>query len=965
MQTFIILLLTFIWLVVANGSKVFRDARNLKWSLTDDFIIHAANDDHQYYIHFLPKGKTFRVLYRHSDLDVYSVCGLIHKSENNTFSIVQIAKNMTSNHIILSRVTFNLTIKSTDNRSSSQLTISEMSHMWTREDDTQEYIFLKVDSQERYVYVLADSFIFSYDMSTNKIDRFQPTNGTFYDSKFEQRFIPYALDVTNEWAVIVGLQVYSNSKSLSYSIVYFFNLPSLTLRCHQQNVMDEFIKVSDILVYNPHYGVSVSINPSATLVAIGYTHIETVTIHQMCHQNIHYLRYQGPPGMNTSGIGFGRSVAWLDDQGTLAVLVDKSVFSVQPQSEIHVYKNIFANSSFVSRHPDFILPNNQQEFELTPYRSSVFIDQSESDSPFYRILARSNSLLILNNEIRSIYFRSAEVGYSMSAFTYEEPFYIIQSNPCVSGTYKNVSDIGPCTVCPTGTKNPGVNISIQCQSCQIGSFCPLGASNDVNISDFQSHNQTFNLPDLLFIDNYDDLLVLNFLSIGKYQCLIISPLFWALLALIFCVTVWLIMFFIKIRQPTSVDTYRKRVKVFFKHIDIIGEGERWIGGLASFAISILIAFSCWFAYNYLHLYPYKETTFRELCGDDQQNTKLDSALQLLLPESNGQYWEIFHLLDEQKFTMIVYLINTRATCSTIDVQLKRVNGSPLNIPIYNCTLSTNSVTGSFYFELPSHATTIEIGITGGYFIGALRLCLRGVANNRIYNNAAHILHELDSCTLFRTEGQTIGFETDFTVHLIKVINVTKPLEINDITRYDGRWTPMIKYTDELSDKILFENYGQYLRYVLNRTKFTVRLAEENYFAQNNQSPIIRRNALIFHTLLFFSLLIEMFTIVFLLYKLCCWPLIRRLLSSHHIFLKHELQQRQTENAIDVSSVISFKFFQFSVQSLSPSRFASKCINAQSTKKLEENPMTRSNENIQSHHCTSKINFCSILIDSKY
>jgi hypothetical protein len=87
-------------------------------------------------------------------------------------------------------------------------------------------------------------------------------------------------------------------------------------------------------------------------------------------------------------------------------------------------------------------------------------------------------------------------------------------------------------------------------------------------------------------------------------------------------------------------------------------------------------------------------------------------------------------------------------------------------------------------------------------------------------NQVNILHELDACTLFYTENQTIGLSTDFTIYLIKVINVTKPLEIDDDIIYDGRWTPTMT-SDILSDQLFFEQNGQYLRYLSDRTTFTI------------------------------------------------------------------------------------------------------------------------------------------------
>ena len=160
---------------------------------------------------------------------------------------------------------------------------------------------------------------------------------------------------------------------------------------------------------------------------------------------------------------------------------------------------------------------------------------------------------------------------------------------------------------------------------------------------------------------------------------------------------------------------------------------------------------------------------------------------------------------------------------------------------------------------------------------------------------------LDICTLFYANNQTIGLSTGFTVRLIKVINVTKPLKRNDITYYDGRWAPFLTNADILSDESFFADKGEYLRYSSKQTTVNIQFEEEVYFVQNNQSPIIRRGALFFHTVLFIFSLIEIFAMISLLYKLWFHPIRRHIIKAHNDLLVDEFQSSQTHISIDVSS----------------------------------------------------------------
>ncbi|CAF4363247.1 unnamed protein product [Rotaria sp. Silwood2] len=214
------------------------------------------------------------------------------------------------------------------------------------------------------------------------------------------------------------------------------------------------------------------------------------------------------------------------------------------------------------------------------------------------------------------------------------------------------------------------------------------------------------------------------------------------------------------------------------------------------------------------------------------------------------------MLNHQNLSMTIYLINTRILCDDIIVERLRYRGTPQLLKKNNCNLFNSYPVVSFSVDLYTHTENIQITINGPHFIGAVRFCLYGPQLIEDNLSGIHRLRELDVCNLFYTENQTIGLTTNFNVRLIKVINITEPLKGNDKIIFDGRWAPTTKYVDDLSDELYFEKDGQYLRYASHTTKLIVRFKEETYFLENKQSPIVRLQALVFHTLLFFSLIIE-------------------------------------------------------------------------------------------------------------
>ncbi|CAF1310768.1 unnamed protein product [Adineta steineri] len=812
--------------------------------------------------------------------------------QNNIISFVQLAENKTSKSIVVTRITVNLTICGNNLKPQP---VFRHTTVWN--EGHQEHMFLKVDPREKFAYVFADAFILSYDLSFDKINQINRTNSIVFGNSYGS-FTPYAFDLKNDWAAVAGFHLIQNY-SRSKQCLYIFGLQPLRI------INISAIGVNDIqgterTSYTQDYEMSLSINPSGTTIAIGEIQLNKVTIAYMSgNKTFRSVSKFHEISELENWTGFGRSVSWLNDDETLAILVLKTMNHSSSQSEIQVYKNIFLNRTRGSIVPTFVIPNSQQTL------NDIQRSKSWSKHSFRRIRTRSNSLLIQLKNADIIYIPSAAAGYCSMELVLINllNLYVLQPRPCVSGSYKNTSGPGPCTVCPSRTKNPGNYPSIQCRPCNTTAFCPLGASDEVNLTDFNSYIQTFSYPDTPIIDDYDDLLLLKFFpSNMKWSCLIFTPLFWTLMATILCLMVWSIMFLIKRRRPNPVDIYRQRAKIVLKHTDLIGEGERWIGGLASIVIFTIIVYCTIFAFFYFSSYPIETAeAVDKACDNNQRNSKFDNALQLPLPETDGTYWKIFDMLNKQPFAMTIHLINTRAQCNDIIVERNRRTGTPLSVVETNCTLSQNNVSGSFSFDLPTHKSFVRVGINGPYFIGALRLCLHGKSSVEDEDSAVHDLHELDVCTLFYTNNQTIGLSTDFIVRLIKVINVTKPLKRNDRTLYGGIWTPFITYTDILSDELYFAEKGEYLRYSSKQKTINIHFEEEIYFVQNNQAPIIRRGALFFHTVLFSFSLIEIFAMIFLLYKLWFHPIRRRILTSSDNLAENEFQ---SHIAIDLNSQLS-------------------------------------------------------------
>jgi hypothetical protein len=198
--------------------------------------------------------------------------------------------------------------------------------------------------------------------------------------------------------------------------------------------------------------------------------------------------------------------------------------------------------------------------------------------------------------------------------------------------------------------------------------------NDVNITSYQSIIIAYQYPESPAITNFDDIIIMNTfqLSSSDHHCLVVSPIFWTLLVL-GIIGIVLIIMGILYWIPNGRAHFKWLTHVF-RHTDIVGEGELWVGGLMSFAIIVLISFGFWFGSVYLRQYPIEtagDATFA--CDTTLRNAKFTSSLQLLALLRTEEEETVFELLDQQNWTLRIDFIQTGFTCDNIVAQVNSIH----------------------------------------------------------------------------------------------------------------------------------------------------------------------------------------------------------------------------------------------------------------------------------------------------
>ena len=530
-------------------------------------------------------------------------------------------------------------------------------------------------------------------------------------------FLPYAVDVSRDLLFVV-LGYVGDSSSKYTPCAYLLNITNSTF-----NVLDTWLYTPptstswqasltnwDADIYASKYSMSVSINDGGDQVIFGIQITNTITIlginriNQTFGSSLQTLS-------NGKSIGMGKSVGWFDTN-LILVLVNSYSFSyIWSSSQVYAYNVTVANTFVV----ETIFPNVQQILAPTLGPSIVTL-----------VITQNRTVAMIDSDGTYYILLPSPAGtFADSSFG-----TVSSSTPCVAGTYTANYDIFPCSLCPTGTTTDGLTDQSSCVLCENNTFCSLGAAfGDVSLSSvfFTNINQVSSYPVSPQSVRFDNILMQNMFTINSSlpaRCLIVSPLFWAIIVISLGIFIWFMMFIIKryVKNPLGKKT-ELHIKNFLKKTDMIGEGELVIGGLFSFSILVLVVFAYTFSNSYLSRYPIEDVheDANLACDQTLTNAQFSTGLmQIGIPPSDDEA-PIFELLDAQPFTLHIDFINTIFNCT--DITVTQIKDISIPMTISSCNDSASSA--SLSLLLPSHSINLQVQLAGMNTVGGFRIGFSG------------------------------------------------------------------------------------------------------------------------------------------------------------------------------------------------------------------------------------------------
>jgi hypothetical protein len=433
---------------------------------------------------------------------------------------------------------------------------------------------------------------------------------------------------------------------------------------------------------------------------------------------------------------------------------------------------------------------------------------------------------------------------------------------CPPDTYKNDVGVWPCSTCLPETNNDSDSQSVAnsarktCPQCTAEAHCPLQC---VNLFDLSADvDQTFRYPETPDIDVFDDIL---FYHIFRTDCPLNSPLYLSLLALSIVLIISAIISVMKLWK--RFNPQRHNTMKLATHLDLIGSGELWFGGLVSIVLLFLVVFASKFSHTYHNQYPAEKPYFNDKScqANHLRNAKFETSLQFVNFPS-GENEDIFSLLNSQVLNLKIELINTVLHCGLLLLQNDRTENSIFDRLSFSCFKNNHTVYVSA--QLPSHNLNLIFALMSNDTVEGVRIGLTSPPSN-VTNSWTQ---ELEFSKSFYQTNQILSQNPLINLQLTKVINITEGLTSADDTTYSGLWLPTFTFNVDQ----LFKNESVAARKA--ETTLLLSISETPFFIRNKQQPIARRSEILFHTLLFVGVCIDFTAMMFLLLKLWFIPLLK-------------------------------------------------------------------------------------------
>ncbi|CAM4960785.1 unnamed protein product [Rotaria socialis] len=744
---------------------------------------------------------------------------------------------------------------------------------------TQDNFIIAIGADNASVYGFADDFMFFYALKL-------PFSISVWPNTFN--ISPRAIDIgyNVDYGVLVGYCQLTSSIAIECGCIIQLNtswsqpkvITNILIRQNMKFSWSD-IRSTDVItqsrIYSAQSMMSVSISWGSRRILIGVPWLNIVLLYAFDNVSNPIGTYDN--GMDSTG--FGKSVAWLDVHGNKALILANWLSRSTTEwvsSSVQMY-DIESDGFSSNVQPISIYPNSQQQIFS---KSKVF---------FIRLMCSISGDFITLDSLGS-----PSAVFSSPAGSFPDTnvrLFRSVSVPCIRGTNRDYAGIELCIPCPHGTFSSG------CQTCNSNaSFCPFGSVEELPYSTFQSIDQVQEYPDSPESTVFDDILLLNMFMLNwqSSHCALVSPMTWVLVFIVFGIIVALTLVISEVHCSNQRNIHN-RIKRILKKMDLIGEGELWIGGLLSVAVIVLVISACTFSGAFYRQYPIENMTSESsfACDVTLGNSKFSTNLQAMAQHRNPnkQIQPMLDLINAQQFYLKVDLIQTAFTCQDSLTVYHVLDYTLLVLPMTKCETSYNSSILSLTVSLPAQEISVQLILSGLKTVGAIRLGLIGPSASSA--DGRYTLLELNFASTFTPSlvDQVLAPSSLFSLQLTPIINKTAPLSTDGLTVFSAIWSS--SYNVKTGE--IFNTENRYSFFQRVQTSINVTIAKTVFYVNNMQEPIARQAEIIFRNFLFIFLVLEAFGLLFIVVKLLIAPPLRTFM----VRCRKSTEQSQTAHNTEI------------------------------------------------------------------
>jgi hypothetical protein len=317
-----------------------------------------------------------------------------------------------------------------------------------------------------------------------------------------------------------------------------------------------------------------------------------------------------------------------------------------------------------------------------------------------------------------------------------------------------------------------------------------------------------------------------------------------------------------------------KLKRFLVYMDMITEGEGYVGGLLTWVFWYFLLAAFIFAGLFVNQYPKDSSDGVVFSCLRYKNSKLSSNLYTHAVPLSGPIEALYGELKGQSNTLTVTVRNVADECS--DVQALVLKSPTLSEAIsFTCTYQNASASMVLVVDnLTDLAQDFQFSLANVPYVGIVTVNAKATASGEVEGKDNGNEYKVQasafefSRTFYTTSERVLARQLMIAGQIMMVVRQTDPMEDGGVVDFKGVWIPSFEESRE--GQSLYISPTQFLTNTDRTSVITLSLSRSPLYLQNVESPASRPGTLVLSIILFTTSIYDIFGLFVLIVTLL-WP----------------------------------------------------------------------------------------------